>query len=98
MLAAVLVSACISSRATAPSGEIKKFSPGDEIRDYIKNNTQIEQDENYSTDVVVVPAPAPVIAAQKSAAKGGFPIWCTPISRGHRIARLLANKYSGCRC
>jgi inhibitor of cysteine peptidase len=70
MLAAVPVSACISSTATAPSGDIKKFSSADEIRDYIKNNTQIVQDENYRTDGAVVPNPAPVIAAQESAAKG----------------------------
>jgi hypothetical protein len=50
MLAAVLVSACISSTATAPSGDIKKFSSADEIRDYIESNTQIVLDENYRTD------------------------------------------------
>ena len=50
MLAAVLVSPCISSTATAPSGDIKKFSSADEIRDYIESNTQIVLDENYRTD------------------------------------------------
>ena len=40
MLAAVLASGCMSSPVTAPSGDIKKFSSADEIRDYIKNNTQ----------------------------------------------------------
>jgi inhibitor of cysteine peptidase len=70
MLAAVLVSGCISSTATAPSGDIKKFSSVDEIRDYIKNNTQLVQDENYRTDGVLVAVPVPVIAAQESAAKG----------------------------
>ena len=41
MLAAVLASGCMSSPATAPSADIKKFSSADEIRDYIKNNTQL---------------------------------------------------------
>jgi inhibitor of cysteine peptidase len=70
MLAAVLASGCMSSPATAPSGDIKKFSSTDEIRDYIKNNTQLVQDENYRTDGALVAAPAPVTAAQESVAKG----------------------------
>ncbi len=67
MLAAVLASGCMSSPATAPSADIKKFSSADEIRDYIKNNTQLVQDENYRTDGALVAAPAPIAAAQESA-------------------------------
>jgi uncharacterized secreted protein with C-terminal beta-propeller domain len=66
MLAAVLASGCMSSPVTAPSGDIKKFSSADEIRDYIKNNTQLVQDENYRTDGALVAAPAPIAAAQES--------------------------------
>ena len=67
MLAAVLASGCMSSPATAPSADIKKFSSADEIRDYIKNNTQLVQDENYRTGGAFVAAPAPIAAAQESA-------------------------------
>ena len=67
MLTAVLASGCMSSPATVPSGDIKKFSSADEILDYIKNNTQLVQDENYRTDGALVAAPAPIAAAQESA-------------------------------
>ena len=70
MLAAVIAGGCINSSVTAPSGDIKKFSSADEIRDYIKNNTQLMQGENYRTDGGWVPAPVPVMAAQESSAKG----------------------------
>ena len=70
MLAAVIAGGCINSSVTAPSGDIKKFSSADEIRDYIKNNTQLMQGENYRTDGGLVPAPVPVVAAQESSAKG----------------------------
>jgi inhibitor of cysteine peptidase len=70
MLAAVIAGGCVSSTVTAPSGDIKKFGSADEIRDYIKNNTQLIQDENYRTDAGWAPAPVPVMAAQESSAKG----------------------------
>ena len=70
VLAAVIACGCMNSAVTAPSRDIKKFSSADEIRDYIKNNTQLVQDENYRTDGVMVAAPAPVTAAQESMAKG----------------------------
>ncbi len=77
LLAAVLASGCMSSPATAPSGDIKKFSSADEILDYIKNNTQLVQDENYRTDGALVAAPAPIAAAQEStkgvSLSGAFP-------------------------
>ena len=40
LLAAVIASGCVRSTVPAPSGDIKKFSSADEIRDYIKNNTR----------------------------------------------------------
>ncbi len=70
LLAAVIASGCMSSTVTAPSGDIKKFSSAEEIREYIKNNTQLVQDENYRTDGAWIATPAPVMAAQESAAKG----------------------------
>ena len=70
VLAAVIACGCMNSAVTAPSGDIKKFSSADEIRDYIKNNTQLIQDENYRTDGALVAAPAPVTAAQESMVKG----------------------------
>ncbi len=69
MLAAVIAGGCVSS-TVAPSGDIKKFGSADEIRDYIKNNTQLIQDENYRTDGGWAPVPVPVMAAQESSAKG----------------------------
>jgi uncharacterized secreted protein with C-terminal beta-propeller domain len=60
----------MSSTVPTPSGDIKKFSSADEIRDYIKNNTQLVQGETYRTDGAWVAAPAPVMAAQESSAKG----------------------------
>jgi uncharacterized secreted protein with C-terminal beta-propeller domain len=73
ILAAVIASGCMSSTATAPAGDIKKFSSADEIRNYIENNTQLAQDSDYYADgawsadrMVAVPA----MAVQESAAKG----------------------------
>jgi inhibitor of cysteine peptidase len=70
LLAAVIASGCVSSTVPTPSGDIKKFSSADEIRDYLKNNTQLVQGENYRSDRAWAAAPAPVMAAQESSAKG----------------------------
>jgi inhibitor of cysteine peptidase len=82
MLAAVIASGCMSSTVTAPSGDIKKFSNADEIRDYIKNNTQTVQDGNYRADGAWVAAPAPVMAAQESSAKGVSTSGALPSAEG----------------
>ena len=73
ILAAVIASGCMSSTATAPAGDIKKFSSADEIREYIQNNTQLAQGSDYYADgawatdrTVAVPA----MAVQESSAKG----------------------------
>jgi inhibitor of cysteine peptidase len=70
IVAAVIVSGCMSTTVTAPAGEIKKFSSADEIRDYIRNNTQLAQEMYYRTDEAGVPVPVPAMAAQESLAKG----------------------------
>jgi len=73
ILTAVVASGCMGSAATAPAGDIKKFSSAEEIRDYLKNNTQLAQDSDYyadgawSTDRMVA---VPVMAVQESSAKG----------------------------
>jgi uncharacterized secreted protein with C-terminal beta-propeller domain len=73
VLAAVIASGCISSTVTAPSGDIKKFSSAEEIREYIKNNTQLAQNSYYGTGGVWATdgtRTSPVMAVQESSAKG----------------------------
>ncbi|MCJ7742088.1 MAG: beta-propeller domain-containing protein, partial [Methanoregula sp.] len=73
ILALVLSSGCMTSTVTAPSGDIKKFSSADEIREYIKNNTQLAQDAYYSTNGALATdrmGAAPAMAVQESSAKG----------------------------
>ena len=81
ILAAVIVSGCMSTTVTAPAGDIKKFSSADEIRDYINNNTQLAQDTYYRTDAAGAPVPAPVMA-QESAAKGVSSAGALPSAAG----------------
>jgi inhibitor of cysteine peptidase len=69
VLAAVVASGCMSASVIAPAGDIKKFSSAEEIRDYIKNNTQFAQDY-YRNVGAGAPVPAPVVGAQETSAKG----------------------------
>jgi uncharacterized secreted protein with C-terminal beta-propeller domain len=68
IMAAMIAGGCMSTTVTSPAGEIKKFSSAEEIRDYIRNNTQIAQQANYRDVGTWAPVPAP--AAQESASKG----------------------------
>ncbi|MEI7857837.1 MAG: beta-propeller domain-containing protein [Methanomicrobiales archaeon] len=73
ILAAVIASGCMGSTATVPSGDIKKFSSAEEIRDYIRNNTQLTGDSYYATDgtwAMNRNGAVPVMAVQESSAKG----------------------------
>ncbi|HUT39180.1 MAG TPA: beta-propeller domain-containing protein [Methanoregula sp.] len=73
ILAVVIASGCMGTTVTAPAGDIKKFSSADEIREYIKNNTQLAQDSYYSTEGVWATdrmAAVPAMAVQESTAKG----------------------------
>ena len=75
ILAAVIASGCMSTTVSAPasSGDIKKFSSADEIRDYIRNNTQLAQGSDYYTDGMIATdrmVAVPVMAVQESSAKG----------------------------
>ena len=81
ILAAVIVSGCMSTTVTAPAEDIKKFSSADEIRDYINNNTQLAQDMYYRTDAAGAPVPAPEMA-QESAAKGVSSAGALPSAAG----------------
>jgi inhibitor of cysteine peptidase len=85
ILAAVIACGCMSTTVTTPAGDIKKFSSAEEIRDYIKNNTQLAQDVYYSTDgagitdrMVAVPA----VASQESTAKGASQSGALPSAAG----------------
>jgi inhibitor of cysteine peptidase len=54
LLAAIIAAGCAGSVVTPVTGDIKKFSSTDEIREYIENNTALAGDgDYYSTDGVV---------------------------------------------
>ena len=69
LVLAVAAGGCMSTSVIAPAGDIKKFSSAEEIRDYIKNNTQLAQDSYYRNGAGA-PVPAPVAGAQETSAKG----------------------------
>jgi inhibitor of cysteine peptidase len=73
LLAGIIAAGCTGPAVTPASGDIKKFSSADEIRDYIKNNTALAEGEEYGysanwavRDAVM----APQAAVAESAAKG----------------------------
>jgi inhibitor of cysteine peptidase len=73
MLAAAIAAGCAGSVVVPASGDIKKFSSADEIREYIRNNTAFAGAEDYNyvggwvgRDAVMVPQ----AAVAESAAKG----------------------------
>jgi uncharacterized secreted protein with C-terminal beta-propeller domain len=73
LLAAIIAAGCTGSVVTPATGDIKKFSSADEIRDYIKNNTALAGGEEYgyATNGVARDAVmAPQAAVAESAAKG----------------------------
>src|SRR5512137_346689 len=73
VVVAVIATGCMGSTVTAPSGDIKKFGSTDEIRDYIKNNTQLAQNSYYTTNGMMATdriTSVPAMAVQESAAKG----------------------------
>ena len=72
LLSALIVCGCMSTATISPAGEIKKFSSPEEIKQYIKENTQKAQESGYGvTDGSVRFAEgtvaAPVMAAQGAA-------------------------------
>ncbi|MHB8165069.1 MAG: beta-propeller domain-containing protein [Methanoregula sp.] len=72
VLTAVIVSGCMSSTATAPAGDIKKFSSAEEIRDYIRNNSELAGESTYAANGVWITGRDVVVPemAQGSSAKG----------------------------
>jgi inhibitor of cysteine peptidase len=73
LLAAIIAAGCTGSVVTPATGDIKKFSSADEIRDYIRNNTALAGGEEYgyATNGVARDAVmAPQAAVAESAAKG----------------------------
>lgn len=83
VLTAVIVSGCMSSTATAPAGDIKKFSSAEEIQEYIKNNTQLAQDSYYATDGVWATGSRCGCTGNGSRVlrKGCSPHGCSPVCR-----------------
>jgi len=85
IIVAVIASGCMGSTVTAPSGDIKKFGSPDEIRDYIKNNTQLAQESYYNTNGMLATdrmTAVPVMAVQESAAKGSSLTGALPSTLG----------------
>lgn len=80
LLAAIFAAGCAGTFVTPLSGDIKKFSSADEIREYIRNNTaRAAGHEGYgygetwaATDAVrsVAPSGIPQAAAEDGVAKG----------------------------
>src|SRR5512137_547361 len=85
VVVAVIATGCMNSTVTAPSGDIKKFGSTDEIRDYLKNNTQLAQGSYYNTNGMVARdgmTAVPVMAVQESAAKGTSVAGALPSAAG----------------
>jgi inhibitor of cysteine peptidase len=74
LLSALIACGCMGTTTVTPAGEIKKFSSTDEIKQYIKENTQKAQESGYGvTDGTVRFAEGTVAApmmATQGAAKG----------------------------
>ena len=73
LLVAIIAAGCAGSVVTPATGDIKKFSSADEIREYIRNNTATAEENGYgyseswaATDMAI----APRAAVAESAAKG----------------------------
>ena len=85
VVVAVIATGCMNSTVTAPSGDIKKFGSPDEIRDYLKNNTQLAQESYYNTNGMVATdrmTAVPVMAVQESAAKSTSVAGALPSAAG----------------
>lgn len=74
VIAAIIAAGCTGSVVAPATGEIKKFSSADEIREYIENNTALAGAEEYgygsnwvARDAVLAPQAA---TAESSVAKG----------------------------
>ena len=71
IVAAIIAGGCMGSAVAPAAGDIKKFNSADEIREYIKNNTALADENGYgeswtATDMAIPPQ----AAVAESAAKG----------------------------
>jgi inhibitor of cysteine peptidase len=85
VLAAVITTGCTDAAVAPATGDIKKFSSVDEIREYIKNNTAFANENGYgytgtwaATDLAIA---APQAAVAESAVAKGVSL-STPSSVG----------------
>ncbi|MGB9176700.1 MAG: beta-propeller domain-containing protein [Methanoregula sp.] len=72
VVAAIIAAGCTGSVVAPATGDIKKFSSEDEIREYIKNNTALADENGYggswaATDMAIAPRAA---VAESAVAKG----------------------------
>jgi inhibitor of cysteine peptidase len=81
VLAAAIAAGCAGSVVAPATGDIKKFSSADEIREYIKNNTALADENGYGeswavTDSVrtMVPTAAPQMGMAESAVAKGVAV------------------------
>ncbi len=75
VIAAIIAAGCTGSVVAPVTGDIKKFSSADEIREYIQNNTALAGAEDYTNGAGWATAdramtPAPQVAVAESSAKG----------------------------
>ena len=85
ILAAVIASGCMSSTATAPAGDIKKFSSAEEIQEYIRNNSEFAGESTYAANGVWITGrdvAVPAMAVQESTAKGATLTAAVPAAWG----------------
>ncbi|MCX6685104.1 MAG: beta-propeller domain-containing protein [Methanoregula sp.] len=81
IIAALLVCGCMGTTTMTPAGDLKKFNSTDEIKQYIRENTQTAQESgSWTTDgtiqsvreSVAVPASMPQGAAKSTADFSGI--------------------------
>ena len=85
VLTAVIASGCMSSTATAPAGDIKKFSSAEEIQEYIRNNSEFAGESTYAANGVWITGrdvAVPGMAVQESSAKSATLTAAVPAAWG----------------
>ena len=84
VLTAVIVSGCMGSTATPPAGDIKKFSSAEEIREYIRNNSELAGGSTYAANGIGITGSDVVVpeAARDSSAKSATLTAAAPAAGG----------------
>ncbi|MCX6685710.1 MAG: beta-propeller domain-containing protein [Methanoregula sp.] len=70
LLCAILACGCMGTTSMAPAGDIKKFSSADEIKQYIKENTEKAQESGYGVTDGSVRFAETTVAAPPMATQG----------------------------